>query len=170
MLEYPLTDAVPSIVHVKDRLLGKIHSFRADRAAVLGSIGGPSGPFDPESRPLTSHTQDLSPRDTRPTFQGIIEAQVQQQRSPSSPSASRAAPARGGRDMGPDEAPDMMQGSMHGGPLPSQAQALIVEEHDYALLYAYTLVTAQIAKELTVVQKEVEGLFGVLSEDSMLLQ
>ena len=44
-----------------------------------------------------------------------------------------------------------------------------LEEPDYALLYAYALVTGQVAKELKVVEKELEGLFGRLDEDAMLL-
>jgi hypothetical protein len=45
-----------------------------------------------------------------------------------------------------------------------------VDEHDYALLYAYALVTGQVAEELKVVAKEIEGLFGVLDEETLLLQ
>jgi hypothetical protein len=45
-----------------------------------------------------------------------------------------------------------------------------VEERDYALLYAYALVTGQVAEELKVVAKEIEGLFGVLDEETLLLQ
>jgi hypothetical protein len=41
----------------------------------------------------------------------------------------------------------------------------IAEDEDYALLYAYALVTGQLAEEIMKVEKEVEGLFGVLDED-----
>lgn len=47
---------------------------------------------------------------------------------------------------------------------------IAVEEKDYALLYAYTLVTAQVAQELEYVQREVENLFGVLNTEALLLQ
>lgn len=47
---------------------------------------------------------------------------------------------------------------------------IIVEEKDYALLYAYVLVTGQIANELDVFEREIEGLYGVLDENSVLLQ
>ena len=45
-----------------------------------------------------------------------------------------------------------------------------VEEPDYALLYAYALVTGQVANELKTVEREVEALFGKLNEDILLLQ
>ncbi|KAL2264675.1 hypothetical protein VTJ83DRAFT_7185 [Remersonia thermophila] len=45
-----------------------------------------------------------------------------------------------------------------------------VEEYDYALLYAYALVTGQVANELTLVAHEIEGLFGVLDGETLLLQ
>lgn len=89
MLEYPLTDAIPTVENNKDRLLGKIYQFRKDH----------------------------------------------------------------------------MGAELHGiGPV------VVVEEKDYALLYAYTLVTLQVAAELNKVRNEIEGLFGVLHEESLLLQ
>lgn len=56
-----------------------------------------------------------------------------------------------------------------GGSADAVAQ-VVAEEQDYALLYAYVLVTAQVADELKVVEKEIEGLYGVLDENSVLLQ
>lgn len=90
MLEYPLTDAIPSIDRNKDRLLGKIYQFRKDHMAEQLTDEGGSG--------------------------------------------------------------------------------FVAEEKDYALLYAYTLVTSQVAEELKKVRSEIEGLFGVLHEESLLLQ
>lgn len=89
MLEYPLTDAIPSIDRNKDRLLGKIYQFRKDHMATQLATNG------------------------------------------------------------------------------SQA---ITEEKDYALLYAYLLVTTQVAEELRKVREEIEGLFGVLHEEALLLE
>jgi hypothetical protein len=37
-------------------------------------------------------------------------------------------------------------------------------------LYAYTLVTGQLAEEIRKVEREVEELFGVLDEDMLMLQ
>jgi hypothetical protein len=38
------------------------------------------------------------------------------------------------------------------------------------MLYAYTLVTGQLAEEIKKVEREVEELFGVLDEDMLVLQ
>jgi hypothetical protein len=91
MLEYPLTDAIPTVDNIKDKLLGKVHQFRKE------------------------HMEEN---------------------------------LRDGVD-------DM---------------AAITEEKDYALVYAYTLVTAQVAEELKKVRGEIEGLFGVLDEEALLLE
>lgn len=53
--------------------------------------------------------------------------------------------------------------------VPNKTQ-LVVEEKDYALLYAYTLVTVQVAEELKKVKAEIEGLFGMLNQDELLLE
>ncbi|KAJ4009975.1 hypothetical protein NW752_009150 [Fusarium irregulare] len=60
----------------------------------------------------------------------------------------------------------------HGGlgSLNDGGNGLLVEERDYALLYAYALVTGQVADELRMVGKEIGSLFGVLDEDTRLLQ
>ncbi|KAL6363561.1 hypothetical protein LRP88_02982 [Fusarium phalaenopsidis] len=89
MLEYPLTDAIPTVENNKDRLLGKIYQFRKEHMGV---------------------------------------------------------------DLLGNESP------------------VVLEESDYALLYAYTLVTLQVAAELNKVRAEIEGLYGVLHEESLLLQ
>jgi hypothetical protein len=52
---------------------------------------------------------------------------------------------------------------------PEVPEGSIMEE-DYEILYAYALVTAQIAEEIDVCAKEVEKLYGVLSEDVLKLQ
>lgn len=126
MLEYPLTDAIPSVGGVKDRLLGKIHQFRAEQHqhASLPAIAETSGGEDGENDDENSGNGD--------------------------------AKSNG-------KAKEKMPG------LPLQDH-VAVEERDYALLYAYTLVTSQVAHELEVVQKEVEALFGTLDKDSLLLR
>lgn len=89
MLEYPLTDAIPTVESNKDRLLGKIYQFRKDN----------------------------------------------------------------------------MEAALKG-----DDNNVVVEDKDYALLYAYTLVTLQVAAELNKVRNEIEDLFGVLHEEATLLQ
>ena len=43
-------------------------------------------------------------------------------------------------------------------------------EQDYELLYAYVLVTGQLAGDIEAVSREIEGLFGVLDEENLKLQ
>ena len=45
-----------------------------------------------------------------------------------------------------------------------------VTDEDFALLYAYALVTGQLSKEIMEVGKEIEELFGTLNEDSLKLE
>lgn len=47
---------------------------------------------------------------------------------------------------------------------------VIAKDADYELLYAYVLVTGQLAEEIKKVEKEVEDLFGVMDEDLLKLQ
>lgn len=108
MLEYPLTDAVPSIVNARDRLLSKIFQFRSARLA--DSKHGKSG---------------------AERSQGSI--------------------IRGSSTIDGDDLTD------------NALLQIKVEERDFALLYAYALVTGQVADELTLAEKEIRGLFGVLS-------
>lgn len=46
----------------------------------------------------------------------------------------------------------------------------VAKDEDYEILYAYTLVTGQLAEEIERVEKEVEELFGVLDEELLVLQ
>jgi hypothetical protein len=102
MLEYPLTDSIPSIVATRDRLLSKIFRFREENMA-----------------------------------------------------ATRASAERVGEGSSNPE---------------HQTPGTVVAESDYALLYAYVLVTGQVADELRVAAAEIESLFGVLNGDSTLLE
>lgn len=106
MLEYPLTDAIPTIDSTKDRLLGRIYRFRKAHMEAISDASSSSG------------------------------------------------------------------GEGNGETLSAEQQGdrAVAEERDYALLYAYTLVSAQVAEELKKVRYEIEGLFGVLNEDSLLLE
>lgn len=99
MLEYPLTDSIPNVSGVKDRLLGKVYQMRKRQAELAGKAGGAFRRGDGDGEEL-----------------------------------------------------------------------IVVRERDFALVYVYTLLTAQVADELWKVLREVEALFGVLKEDSMLLQ
>ena len=46
----------------------------------------------------------------------------------------------------------------------------LTQDEDYGLLYTYALVTGQLAREIKTCLKEVEDLFGVLDEESLMLQ
>ncbi|KAG5922879.1 hypothetical protein E4U42_005178 [Claviceps africana] len=106
MLEYSLTDAVPSTLSLRDRLLSKIFRFRAERLEACRDADA---------------------------AEGVL--------------------ARGENN-----------GSR------GSAEALDVTEGDYALLYAYVLVTGQVADELGVAAAEMESLFGGLDEEARLLE
>ncbi|KAI8938818.1 hypothetical protein NX059_004680 [Plenodomus lindquistii] len=47
---------------------------------------------------------------------------------------------------------------------------VIAKDEDYELLYAYALVTAQLAHDLNLIGQEIEKLYGVLSEEDLKLQ
>lgn len=48
--------------------------------------------------------------------------------------------------------------------------AQMAKDEDYALLYAFALVTGQLGEEISKVGAEVEGLFGVLDEEVLELR
>lgn len=110
MLEFPLTDAIPTIDSAKDQLLGKIHQFRKDSMAHIAAV----------------------------------TAEVHQD--------------------------EQVHAYAHTDARVTKKSPLVVEEKDYALLYAYTLVTVQVAEELKKVKAEIEGLFGMLNQDELLLE
>ncbi|CBY02277.1 hypothetical protein LEMA_P010640.1 [Plenodomus lingam JN3] len=47
---------------------------------------------------------------------------------------------------------------------------VVAKDEDYELLYAYALVTAQLAQDLGLIGQEIEKLYGVLSEEDLKLQ
>ncbi|KAK4168938.1 Fusaric acid resistance protein-like-domain-containing protein [Cladorrhinum sp. PSN259] len=125
MLEYPLTDAIPSVSRTRDRLLGKIFMFRKEH---------------------------------QPSFSGEAGAE-----GSSSSGGIQGAQGAGFQGLGLGLGLGMTGNKLAGG-------GISIEDKDYALLYAYALVTGQVAEELKVVASEIEGLFGVLDEDALLLQ
>lgn len=150
MLEYPLTDAIPSVMGIRDQLLGKIFQFRKEHAAAMrekkeresgvaadgeeNQLGNDNNGGDVVGLGLLTPTRPPGP--IKRTSSGSIRKK--------------------------NSGHTALSGSLAG-----QVQ---VEEKDYALLYAYALVTGQVAEELKTVRKEVESLFGVLHEEALLLQ
>ncbi|KAI0206859.1 ribosomal protein L19 [Astrocystis sublimbata] len=123
MLEYPLTDVIPSVMVIRDKLLGKIFRFRKEHSASLRTMT--------ETATTTACDDDE---------------------------------ARGSNSNGKDTGKTSATGQV-----PNLGNVTL-EEPDYALLYAYALVTGQVAKELKIVEKELEGLFGRMDEEAMLLE
>lgn len=48
--------------------------------------------------------------------------------------------------------------------------SVAAKDEDYEILYAYILVTGQLAEEIGKVEKEVEDLFGIMDEQMLKLQ
>ncbi|RYP35092.1 hypothetical protein DL767_003997 [Monosporascus sp. MG133] len=156
MLEHPLTDAIPSVDSTRDLLLSKIFRFRKEHSGSGGDVleVGGGGRLSMASASVSAATTSLE----------------QQQQTRHYRSASDG-------DMAPFENTAARGKGITNGKPPSSSSSdnkvgddVIVEETDYALLYAYALVTGQVAKELKVVEREVEGLFGRLGDDVLLLQ
>ncbi|KXJ91072.1 Fusaric acid resistance protein-like-domain-containing protein [Microdochium bolleyi] len=134
MLEYPLADAIPGVMSIRDRLLGKIFRFRKEHNAALpeeeedSSVSGGVESEGPHATDLSKGTaKQMQKMPSKPTMLGVV------------------------------------------GNVPNIGDVTL-EESDYALLYAYALVTSHVAKELRVVEKEIEGLFGRLDDQTDLLQ
>lgn len=149
MLEYPLTDAIPSVTGTRDQLLGKIFQFRKEHAAALR-----------EKREREAEEINLI------GGLGNSEGDAPAENGAEPPSSPQAALKRNGTT----NANGSKKASGHSALSGSLAGQVRVEEKDYALLYAYALVTGQVAEELKVVEQEVENLFGVLNTEALLLQ
>ncbi|KAI0390540.1 ribosomal protein L19 [Xylariaceae sp. FL0594] len=145
MLEYPLTDAIPSVMVIRDKLLGKIFRFRKEHNASVADDDGVD--VDAESAAAAA----ASPRSEQAPDEGNGNGNRRGSNSNIIIKKKRKT---------------TMVGAM--GQVPKLGDVTL-EEPDYALLYAYALVTGQVAKELKVVEKEIEGLYGRLDEDAMLL-
>lgn len=132
MLEYPLTDAIPSVASTRDKLLGKIFLFRKEHAlAERDNDRLPSSLEEEEENDLQNGNGKKHPN---------LHLSVGRNSSIGSSNWSLGT-----------------------------LSSITVEEKDYALLYAYALVTGQVAQELEVVAKEVEELFGTLDEERTVL-
>ncbi|KAI0144045.1 Fusaric acid resistance protein-like-domain-containing protein [Hypoxylon sp. NC0597] len=132
MLEYPLTDVIPSVMVIRDKLLGKIFRFRKEHI------------HDHEHKNEEVDDGGKGPSTTTPIT------------TPSTTNGNRNINETIDWDGGKANVPKLDE--------------ITVEEPDYALLYAYALVTGQLAKELEIIETEIENLFGRLDEDAMLLQ
>lgn len=149
MLEYPLTESIPSITNSRDRLLAKIFRFRKDHgaaAAVLAAAEGARAAGDASAAAgAAGHNNNSSSSTAPPSSSADAAARLLVQRDSSEVAVQKLGQwAKTGR--------------------------IPVEERDYALLYAYALVTGQVAEELKVVEREIENLYGILDEEVNLLE
>ena len=151
MLEYPLTDAIPSIQGSRDRLLGKIYAVRQQVNAV-----------EQKRRDIAT-----SPLAGGGSTGSVASVPLD---GPTSTTAIGDAMGNGnGNDKSNGNA-GVLDGSNGKAARPLLPPGTVIEERDYALLYAYVLVANQVALELEEVVKEIERLYGVLNETDMLLQ
>ncbi|KAJ2903257.1 hypothetical protein MKZ38_010209 [Zalerion maritima] len=190
MMEYPLTDAIPSIQGSRDRLLGRIYAIRKEVAAM--------GERQKEKERETQETERKRERRgsggslTGVGVGGITKgASAGDLAASSTASAAAAAAAAGPITVVTGTAKPVNGGtqsvSTNGSYFTSAAAkstsssttsliglllppGTVVEERDYALLYAYALITNQVGQELKEVEREIERLYGVLDERDMLLQ
>lgn len=135
MLEYPMTESIPSVTHTRDRLLGKIFWFRKEHAAAGAALAAVEGSIIADEA-----TSAMGMGSSHP---------------PPPPAPRRRSSEASVVDKLGDWA---------------RIGAVTVEERDYALLYAYALVTGQVAEELKMVEKEIENLYGVFPDDVNLLE
>ena len=161
MLEYPLTSAVPSIEMTRDRLLARVFYFRklhTPKAAADFDSDSDEASFSKDKSRIsvgslgTTGSNGAASSTTGHDDNNNNKNDNNDLLTPRPGSRG----TNGTRGTTVDNAGDMLD--------------VKVEEKDYTLLYAYALVTGQIAEELKELQKEVEGLYGVLAEDALLLQ
>lgn len=50
---------------------------------------------------------------------------------------------------------------------PIEEDVVVAKDQDYEILYSFTLVTGLLAREIRKIQREVEGLFGVLDDEAL---
>lgn len=144
-LEYPLNDAIPNITNARDRLLTKIFQYRKNELARQAIIS--ANPSQNNSQVNLHEHRDLAETES-------VE---------SVPSNGRGAKREEliSYDLGGDGTRGL-RGNVDG--------EIMTTDEDYALLYAYALVTGQLGLEIELLGKEIEGLFGVLDEDLLQLR
>lgn len=144
MLEYPVAvnDVMPSLVVPRDRLLSKIFQFRKDEAIRLEMAKIRGSPLKDEIEPLSLIDAEIDKSlNSKPTVENG---------NSNSNSNSNTHKDVNGKGKETDIA--------FGKP--------IAKDEDYALLYAYALVTGQLGEEIEKVEQEIEGLFGSLDDAS----
>ncbi len=158
-LEYPLSDAMPSTTNARDRLLAKIFQFRKDAVArrpsqlqldqshTLNTRAGSLYSTSPKSvRHIPHHESGESDNDEDLEIGGD--------------GAGRSSGKQANGDSKEAEGENVR----------TPEGEVEAQDEDFALLYAYALVTGQLSLEIETLRKEIEGLFGVMDEDLLRLE
>lgn len=145
-LEYPINDAIPNIYNARDRLLTKIFQYRRMEALKHGTT----------SVTTSAATSVLSQSNSEVNLLDIRDMVAE----PTTIDTSELS-AKVFNELGLDGTRGNKDNT-HG--------EVITTDEDYALLYAYALVTGQLGLEIETLGKEIEGLFGVLDEDLLQLR
>jgi hypothetical protein len=149
-LEYNMAGdgGMPSVVTPRDQLLSRIFTFRR-----ADTVGGVEVHGDNADEVIIAHrdSENVGPGDVaerRRSLQSLIEE---------AKASENAVVAFGEGEEGV------------GHDLSKPEREAVAKDEDYALLYAYALVTAQLAEEVANVEKEFQKLFGTVDEERMLL-
>lgn len=142
MLEYPVAvnDVMPSLVVPRDRLLSKIFQFRRDESVRMEMAKS-------RGSPLKDEVEQIEPL-------SLIDAQIDE-----SLNGKPDDEQNGKKDKGKEPNGSSSNSAIAFG-------KPIAKDEDYALLYAYALVTGQLGEEIEKVEREIEGLFGRLDDSS----
>lgn len=124
-------------------------------------------PLLTDGLPSTAHARD---RLLAKIFQYRRNMSISNRRSNEDDGPTQASETDGGL---PESGSSGQPGSVTPGSgvqMGTSNQGIIVKDADYEILYAFILVTGQLAEEIGKVQREVEVLFGVLDEGTLELR
>lgn len=192
MLEYPIAvnDVMPPLMHPRDRLLSKIFQFRKEEAAradqekrMLGDIlqNMPTVPSplgmkveaaDYNMPAEQSENKDGDENLANGEEDGKNDKNTNNGNTPEADSSAKSPEANkkdvvGGHivkalDLAGKS--DVKSEVRNGKQREAALGKIAAKDEDYALLYAYALVTGQLGEEIEKVEKEIESLFGVLDD------
>jgi hypothetical protein len=160
-LEYPLSDAMPSTTNARDRLLAKIFQFRKDAVARRPSQ-------TQLNQPHTLNMRAGSPYSTSPKSVRHIPHHESGESDNDEGLEIGGDGDGAGRSSGKQANGDNKE--TEGESVRAPEGEMEAQDEDFALLYAYALVTGQLSLEIETLRKEIEGLFGIMDEDLLRLE